>query len=195
MLITIKFRKPQFLGHIMRNNQRYGLMKIILQWKTEMKISVSRGRILLSYGWKKRSRSVRHKCITSNKLFHIPFYKEKNNEFQHLKRIGSPKIRIKSILHSRCFKFLTDNFIFNNIGAKVKSKWIFINFAYRYHQLWYLLPIPSFLTNFICTANKILFNILTILYMTIFKKCIVLLYLCAIWCKMVSTKHLKYNII
>jgi hypothetical protein len=45
LLNTIKARKLEYIGHIMRNNQRYNTLQLILQGKIEGKISVGRRRI------------------------------------------------------------------------------------------------------------------------------------------------------
>jgi hypothetical protein len=45
LLTTIKTRKLEYFGHILRNNQRYNILQLILQGKIEGKRSVGRRRI------------------------------------------------------------------------------------------------------------------------------------------------------
>jgi hypothetical protein len=45
LLTTIKARKLEYIGHIIRNNQRYNILQLILQGKIEGIISVGRRRI------------------------------------------------------------------------------------------------------------------------------------------------------
>jgi len=45
LLTTIKTRTLEYIGHIMRNNQRYNVLQLILQGKIEGKISFGRRRI------------------------------------------------------------------------------------------------------------------------------------------------------
>lgn len=45
LLRTIKIRKLEYLGHIMRNNQKYRLLQLILQGKIEDERNVGRRRI------------------------------------------------------------------------------------------------------------------------------------------------------
>jgi len=63
LLITKKTRKLEYLDHIMRNNQRYGLLKLILQGKIEGKRSVG-------IRWISRLKSFRDWFgVTSSELF------------------------------------------------------------------------------------------------------------------------------
>lgn len=41
LLTTVKTRKFEYIGHAMRNNQRYHILQLIIQGKIEGKISVS----------------------------------------------------------------------------------------------------------------------------------------------------------
>jgi len=74
--MTIQIRKLEYLGHIIRNNQRYGLLKLILQGKVE----VERRRI----SWLKRNWF----GITTNELFRYLNNQTKHdlnlNHFHHL---------------------------------------------------------------------------------------------------------------
>ena len=63
VLTTVKARKIQYLGHIMRNNNRYHLLQTILQGKIPGKRSVGRRRI----SWFKNIRT--WTCKTSTELF------------------------------------------------------------------------------------------------------------------------------
>jgi len=45
LLTTIITRKLEYIGHILRNNQRYNILRLILQGMIEGKISVGRRRI------------------------------------------------------------------------------------------------------------------------------------------------------
>jgi hypothetical protein len=42
LLTTIKARKLEYIGHIMRNKQRYNILKLILQRKIKRKVNVGR---------------------------------------------------------------------------------------------------------------------------------------------------------
>jgi len=66
-----KSRKPEHVGHIMRNNQRYGLLQLQLQGKLEGKLSVGRRRI----SWSKNLRD--RFGVTSSELFRTSLERER----------------------------------------------------------------------------------------------------------------------
>lgn len=70
LLNTIKTRQLEYLGHIMRNNNRYGFLQLILPGKIEDKRSLGRRRI----SWLKNLRD--WFSTTSIELFHSPIEKE-----------------------------------------------------------------------------------------------------------------------